>query len=216
MSRHTVCLPSITFNSKTQAVEYFKKMLDRYRDGEELSQDDDVILFELLQRHPEAAEKIGEGVKCFYRSKSLIHPTSCFHIERIDGTATDFSYATCISGNASSLAQQFYEACRFAVSEKLIHEKGRLFKEAGGTMRCAKTGVEITIHEAEYRHTMPKFREIVMNFIKKHKININSELVTRGKDMQYIVKFADNNIENLFKTYHDSESKLAMFKKYVR
>jgi hypothetical protein len=196
-------------------MKYFKEMLNRYRDGEEISQDDDVILFELLQRHPEADEKIGEGVKCFYRSKSIIHPTSCFHIVRTDGTCTDFSYVSCISGRSSTLPQQFYEACRYAVSENLINDKKRLFGEAGGTMRCTKTGDVITINESDYRHTTPKFREIVRNFIAVHKITISPEMISCGSDLQYVVKFKDSKIENLFKCYHKSISELAMFKKNI-
>ena len=90
MARQTVDLPSISFKSKSEATAYFKKMLNRYHDGDELNPDDDAILFELLQRHPEMDDKIGAGVKRFYRDKSPIHPTSCFHLERIDGTTTDF------------------------------------------------------------------------------------------------------------------------------
>ena len=91
MTYKTVNLPSITFKSKSAAIEYFKEMLNRYNDGDELSSNDDEILFELLQCHPEMEGKIGVGVNRFYRDNSPIHPTSCFHIERIDGTTTDFS-----------------------------------------------------------------------------------------------------------------------------
>lgn len=216
MARQSVDLPSMSFKSKSDAAAYFKEMLSRYRDGEELNRDDDAILFELLQRHPEVNDKIGVGVKRFYRDKSPIHPTSCFHLERIDGTTTDFSYPTCISGNASSISQQFYEACRYAVSEELIHKKDMLFKQAGGTMRCEKTGAEITIHNAEYRHTAPKFRELVRDFIIEFKINISPDQLSYGSDMQYVVKFEDKNIENLFKKYHAAKSHLGMFKKYER
>jgi hypothetical protein len=216
MAKQTINLPSITFMSKKDAKAYFQNMLNRYRDKDILSTEDDTILFELLQRHPEAAEKIGVGVKRFYRSRSNIHPTSCFHLERFDGTTTDFSYVSCISGNAATLEQQFYEACRYAVANKLICQKEQLFLEAGGTMKCAKTGTPITIDNAEYRHTEPSFREIVRDFIADNHITIISTMLTHGTDMQYIVKFADLGVESLFKSYHTAKSNLAMFKKYSR
>lgn len=216
MACQTVDLPSISFKSKSEATAYFKWMLNQYQDGDELNPDDDTILFELLQRHPEMDDKIGVGVKRFYRDKSPIHPTSCFHLERIDGTTTDFSYPSCISGNTSTLSQQFYEACRYAVSEELIHQKEKLFIEAGGIMLCTKTGVQITIHDAEYRHTSPKFRELVKDFISEFNITISPAQLSYGSDMQYVVKFEDKNIENLFKKYHAVKSHLAMFKKYER
>lgn len=212
---HTVDLHSICFTTKKEAKDFFKNMLNRYEDGEELTSDDDSILFELLQRHPESDEKIGVGVNRFYRSKSAIHLTSCFHIERTDGTCTDFSYISCVSGYASTLPQQFYEACRYAVSENLINEKKKLFRDADGIMRCTKTGAVITIHEADYRHTTPKFREIVRDFIVSYNITISPGMISCGLDMQYVVKFTDQKIENLFKTYHASNSKLAMFKNNI-
>lgn len=216
MTRQQVNLPSKTFKSKSDATAYFKEMLNRYNDGDELNSDDDTILFELLQRHPEADDKIGVGVKRFYRAKSPIHPTSCFHIERYDGTTTDFSYPSCISGNTASLSQQFYEACRFAVSQDLIKQKERLFKDSGGTMICEKTGANITINEADYRHTSPRFREIVRDFIKQYNITISPDLVTHSRDMQYVVRFVDSNIESLFKKYHATKAHLGMYKKYER
>lgn len=216
MAGQPVDLPSVSFKSKSEATAYFKEMLNRYNDGDELNADDDAILFELLQRHPEASDKIGVGVKRIYRDRTPFHPTSCFHIERTDGTTTDFSYPSCISGNTSSLAQRFYEACRFAVSQDLIKQKEKLFKEAGGIMTCKKTGAEITINEADYRHTTPKFREIVGNFITEYNITISPALVTDSTDMQYVVRFVDSNIESLFKKYHAGKAHLAMFKKYVR
>ncbi|MBI5656730.1 MAG: DCL family protein [Geobacter sp.] len=215
MARQTVELPSITFQSKTVATAFFRRMLNRYRDGEELTQDDDAILFELLQRHPDA-EKIGVGVKLFYRDKTPDYPTSCFHIERIDGSTTDFSYPTCISATSSTLAQQFYEACRNAVSENLTRQKNTLFKEAGGKMRCSKTGDIITIDEADYRHTTPKFREIVSDFITENNITISPEMVTSSADMQYATRFVDLKIKDLFVRYHTARANLAMFRKHER
>jgi hypothetical protein len=216
MPSKTVDLHSISFKSKTEAIAYFKDMLHRYQDGDELTYDDGAILLELLQRHPDADDKIGVGVKHFYRDKALIYPTSCFHLERTDGIKTDFSYRDCISGNASTLAQQFSQACHYAVSEKLISKKEQLFKEAGGTLKCKKTGAQITINEAEYRHTSPSFQEIVKNFIAENNITITPDLVTRSVDMQYVTSLVDSNIESLFKIYHASKANLEMFKKYER
>ena len=210
----SVDLPSISFKSKSEATSYFKDMLNRYRDGEILTPEDDAILFELLQRHPEADDKIGVGVKIFYRERSPIHPTSCFHLERHDGITTDFSYISCIRGFTSSLAQQFYEACRYSVSDKLTRQKAKLFKEAGGTMKCSKTGLHIAIKEANYCHTEPKFRDIVIGFILENKVIVHTSMIASGSDMQYVVKFADSKIENLFRDYHENKANMAIFKKY--
>ncbi|MBK5509776.1 DCL family protein [Pseudomonas sp. TH15] len=85
MPAKPVVLPSRTFATQGEATAFFKAMLARYGDGEFLNSDDEDILYELLQRHPEADEKIGAGVQAFYRQRSPDHPTSCFHVLRVDG-----------------------------------------------------------------------------------------------------------------------------------
>lgn len=95
-------LPSKRFGSKSEAMCYFSAMLQRYKDGEGINAFDDLLLFELLQRHPQAHEKMGVGIKRFYRDRSPTHPSSCFHLERYDGTTTDFSYRLCLSSAAPS------------------------------------------------------------------------------------------------------------------
>lgn len=66
MARQAVCLPSRLFKSKSEAIAYFKEMLGRYHDGEELNSNDDELLFELIQGHPEMEKKVGLGVKHFF------------------------------------------------------------------------------------------------------------------------------------------------------
>ena len=127
-----------------------------------------------------------------------------------------FSYRTCISGNSPTLTQQFYDACRYSVSERLIRQKEKLFDEAGGNMICQTTGCTISIHESEYRHTLPRFRDIVKNFISEFNIIISPIQISHGSDMQYVVEFADSGLKKLFDKYHAEKSNLAMFKKYER
>ena len=134
MASHPIILPSIKFKSKSDAKVFFKNMLNRYHDGDEVNSIDDQILFEVIQRHPEATEKIGGGIKRFYREKSNSHPTSCFHLERYDGSTTDFSVPSCISSKKPTVEQAFYEACRTAVTHNLIIKKEEKFKS--GVVRC--------------------------------------------------------------------------------
>lgn len=132
-----VVLPSISFPTKKKATNFFKEMLNRYVDGQEIEPSDHILLYELLLRHPTAADKIGKGVKRFFRQKSHDHPTSCFHLERIDDMPTDFSYIECISSFDPTLEQYFYRACRQSVSEILTTKKNELFDIRN--VRCSKT-----------------------------------------------------------------------------
>lgn len=87
-----VQLKSLCFRTVGEATAYYKEMLNRYPLGAELSAVDAAHLYELLERHPEAADKIGRGVAAIYVAGSPDHATRCFWIRRVDGTRIDFSY----------------------------------------------------------------------------------------------------------------------------
>lgn len=89
--RIPVNLPSKQFATKKQAREFFTEMLHRYEDEMIVNEADYKFLIELLSLHPEANEKIGIGVRRFYRRISE-EGTPCFYLERTDGTNDDFSF----------------------------------------------------------------------------------------------------------------------------
>ncbi len=84
---------------KGDAVDHFKAMLARYRDGSRVSDSTDhsdlASLLEVYDSVLDAGEptKAGVGVSHFERRKDRDHPgnTSCFFVVRTDGTSIDFS-----------------------------------------------------------------------------------------------------------------------------
>ena len=208
-------LPHKVFSTKKEATQFFKEMLENYNDGDTVSSiDDDNILFDLIQRHPEVNEKVGIGINYFYRDQSPDHPTSCFHIKRNDGSSTDFSIKTCINSANPTLLQDFYSACRTAVSSKLIEEKRQIF--SNGEVPCSITGELVTSDNSEYRHTQPRFRDMVNNFIIEEKLEISSDMIVENADMQYITSFKDKVLANKFNTFHTANANLEIVKKFVR
>lgn len=83
------------FPRKTDALAFLKVMLNRYRPGDTVGAEDKAFLLEALRRHPDAASKIGCGVKSF-EIRSADYGTQCFWILRVDGTDERFSYKSCI------------------------------------------------------------------------------------------------------------------------
>ncbi|MBW9113671.1 DCL family protein [Rhizobium cauense] len=83
------------FPRKTDALAFLKVMLNRYKPGQAVSDVDGAFLFEALKRHPEAATKIGSGLKGF-EVRSADYGTQCFWILRADGSEERFSYRSCI------------------------------------------------------------------------------------------------------------------------
>ena len=204
-----VVLPSKSFDKKGDATAFFSSMLKKYKDGEKVSNEDDKLLFELLQRHPE--DKISEGVDYFYRDKAKDYPTSCFHIKRVNGESTDFSMKDCINAKEQTLEQFFYKACRSSVTQILTNEKNDKFKN--GVVHCSLNSEVLSKNEAAYKHTIPKFRSIVEKFIKKHDLSISREMFLDNKDMQYATEFSNERINNDFINFHQEIARLEMFKK---
>lgn len=96
----TISLPNgRTWTKKGDAVEHFKTMLAKYRDGSRIADaTDHSDLASLLGVYDsvltaDEPTKAGAGVSHFERRKDQDHPgqTSCFFVVRTDGTSIDFS-----------------------------------------------------------------------------------------------------------------------------
>lgn len=202
-------LPSKRFAKRDDAIQFFRAMLHRYRDGEQVNDEDSLLLNELLQRLPD--EKIGVGVQHFYRARNPEQPTSGFHVMRLDGKATDFSFMKCIDGKKSEPYDYYYRACRFAVSHYLTRTKNALFE--AGPVPCSVSGELVTKETSEYRHTTPTFTELINRFAAERALEIDWSMFTPDRDMQYNVRFQDPAIEQAFVAFHMANSQMAIFRK---
>jgi hypothetical protein len=61
----------MAFKSKSEALRFFKEMLNRYSNKQEIGEEDSKLLMSNLERHPDAQEKIGCGVKRFFRHSRI-------------------------------------------------------------------------------------------------------------------------------------------------
>ncbi|HAS6313649.1 TPA: DCL family protein [Vibrio vulnificus] len=207
-------LPSIKFDSKREAITFFKEMLNKYEDRETLNDTDTVYLYELLMRHPKLGDKWLVGIKRFYKDKAKDYPTKCFHLERVDDSTSDFSYLDCINGTDRTPFNNFYNACRSAISERLIKEKTEIFKF--GNVHCFKTGELLSINDCEYRHVEIPFKEIIDRFIQAKDLTISNDLIVEDADMQYATRFKSIDLAREFDAHHKSIAVLKCFKKYVK
>jgi len=83
------------FAKQEDALLFCKIMLAKYRPDEWVSEFDAQFLTELLKRHPDADDKIGNGVHHFEVMRADFN-TKCFAVVRRDGSRVDFSYIVCI------------------------------------------------------------------------------------------------------------------------
>lgn len=91
-----IVLPSHTFETQGAAKTYFGDMLKRYKPGDRVKTEDAECLEGLLQRHPNAMEKIGVGIDHF-EVQSADFGSQCFRVVRTDGTWARFSYNVCVA-----------------------------------------------------------------------------------------------------------------------
>jgi hypothetical protein len=171
-------------------------MLAKYRNGEDANEQDSQFLRNLLERHPEAHQKIGCGVKRFFRD-STDEGTDCFWLERDDGTTTDFSYKSCVNAKGKSLYQEFAEACRQAVQTYLDAAKREHFEKHGnaeGKVPCEVTGELVAPYESHLDHKKPMtFQVIVATYIAARKIEIRSDMLSIPQDAQFVTTFVNED-----------------------
>lgn len=97
MPAKPISFGSLHFAKKGDAAAYLKDMLNRYEVGDKVGADDTRVLMAALALHPEAAVKVGCGIKHF-SVRSADFGTKCFWVNRTDGSTEKFSYASCIYG----------------------------------------------------------------------------------------------------------------------
>ncbi|WP_354258788.1 DCL family protein [Bradyrhizobium sp. F1.13.3] len=114
----------MSFARKGDPAEHFRQILYRRETGVALAEPDATHVYWLLERPPEAAAKIGVGVKEFGTRKSMYN-TRCFEIRRIDGSTTDFSVKPCLDDKAPSA---FAETLRTEVVEDIKQMKWEFFR----------------------------------------------------------------------------------------
>lgn len=217
MARHSVTLGEprseyrTEFRTKEAAMLFFREMLGRYGNGETVGERDAALLLLLLERHPEVLQKVGCGVKRFYRAATP-KGTDCFWLERDDGTVTDFSFKSCVDARGKTLFQEFAEACREAIQSDLDQRKKDHFAKHGdseGKVECEITGKKVAIYESHLDHKKPTtFEVIVHTFVAAHKLEIRPEMLNRPGDGEFAVTFVDKELERSFKSYHAEVAKL--------
>lgn len=214
MAKQPIVLNGVEFKFQKDAIEYFKCMLNRYGNGETVTEFDSDVLMSLLERHPKADKKIGCGVKRFYKDRTDM-PTSCFWVERKDGSKTDFSYLTALRAKSKSLYQEFMEACRNSVKDDLRLTKMHFFEkyaDKNGKVECDITGEKIAFNESHIDHKKPlTFQVLVNTFIAANDIQIIPEMFSH-QDAQFQTTFTDPDLKGKFVRYHHKVAQLRIIK----
>jgi len=176
----------INFNMK----DYIKNnILNVYEDGKDLSNDDFLIMIDVLKEHPSYEDKARGGVIRMW-VETTMYGNKCFHLERQDGTKTDFSYLKCF--NPSSHRTDYLKACRKAVEPIIIDFKNKAY---------GKLGKEVHVdHDLPY-----PFIKIARMFANIH--SLDDIKIKRG-DNKLGVEFEDKELEKEWIVFHNKYAKL--------
>jgi hypothetical protein len=201
------------FNSKKDALNYFKRILNSYEIGEELTGNDLNDVLSLLKTHPRVKEMTGVGVKTIQVSKLKKFKGKAFNLIRVDGTTEFFSYTKRINSPKTDFSK-FREACRGAIQSDLTKVKQDHFIKYAkeGRVKCQETNELVKYEELSIDHRQPNtFSIIVDRFVELNGLDL-------GK-VEYVLvdgaphKLADENIEKSFKEYHKLKANLRLVKK---
>ncbi len=205
MVRIPVKVGPLSFATKGEASEYFRAILYRYKIGQRIPDSDATKLDWLLERHSEAADKIGAGVDHF-GVRNAIYGTRCFEVVRVDGTATDFSFKNCVDGKAPSAQAQVLDALRAAVTPDILDKKRAWFAahgDVGGKVACSTTGAMVSFEESHADHAPPRpFGTLAVAFLRARGITPSLDLVTPSSDNQYQPRLADPQLEKDWVSFH--------------
>jgi hypothetical protein len=207
-----------SFNTQAEAIAFFKKMLNRYKPRERVTADDCSDISALLMRHHEYATKVGVGVDHF-EVMMTEHGSQCFRIVRVDGTGTDFSYLTCIRGQAPTVKQEVSQAFRQVVKFDLYKARDEFFathKDKDGLIACAATGERISRDDAHMDHRAPMtFEVLVTTFLCSKGMTWDDVPITTGQDNQVSAELTDNELREAFRAYHNRTARLDYVKNTV-
>lgn len=221
MPGHRICLGEpgdedfLEFPTKAKAIEFFRAMLNRYHAGTPIPEPDSTYLLNLLERHPRAQQKFGDGILHFFK-KMTDQGTFCFWLKRKGGSETDFSFYDCVSGKGKSPLQEFSEACRAAVEPELALKKVQFFEERGDAEKkvaCEITGERIAIYESHLDHKKPlTFQVIVHTFLTANAVDLAQVALKRPGDGEHKITFEDDALAERFRVYHRALAQLRIVK----
>ncbi|MFI9019159.1 DUF3223 domain-containing protein [Streptomyces griseus] len=152
------------YATKKARQEAVQAVLGRYGLGQDVDQeDDDLLLRDLLDMHPDAAEKVGPGVDRF-----RIIPTPRGHHKGpeavlVDGNKVAFSYQKCL--DAPTHRQRVLDAMRTEIQAQAntYYES----RKASNTLVSDESGQSLApadVHVSYFQG--PRFHDIAMDFVQ--------------------------------------------------
>jgi hypothetical protein len=212
--RIPITLAGMTYPTKKAAIAKIREILHGNELETPITGEDHQFLMDLIERHPEALYKIGDGVDYFkvkLNSPVGWRPTSGFWIKRIDGSEMDFSYKSCLDQKTKTLEKQLYDACREAIREDLMHAKSWYFEKYQDEDRkvvCELSGEKVGWKQAEIDHIAPFTFKVVfhafLDILDATGNKIDAGWLTSRNDARLVTEFLNDDIRKMWVKFHNN------------
>ncbi|WP_326611524.1 DCL family protein [Streptomyces scopuliridis] len=201
------------FRTKEAVRDRCRAIRDRYQGHPQvIGEDDDRFLRDLLALHPDYEFKKGHGITGFTVIRNDEHGTYGFAVMRVDRTAIDFSWNTCL--NPPTPRQKVLGCLRRAVKEQVVSHRDAVF--AAGPVTCAITGVPIASkHEAHVDHHTPTFAQIAEAFIAAQGGPDAFRISDDIPDGFSHAELADKELESVWQDHHQEVAVLRVVTKFA-
>ena len=212
-----VSLDTFHWATKTEALKAFRVLLNNggYGIGDRIvAPDDERMLYEALERHPDATEKEGVGVDYFYVGETRQDAAAFvrkdargFWIRRTDGSTVDFSYQTAIGGrNAKTDAK---EAMRLAVQGTRLKFRDDLY-DSRAPVLSSISGDPITARaDAHVIYANPEWAQLTYRFAQTQGGWKNIKVTAGGGTAAQVGgRFADPAVEQSWVVFHSAHANL--------
>ncbi len=200
------------FKYKKDALLYFKTILNSYKFGESLSEEDLKSVSSLVNKSKADDERVKTGIKDIKIGK-VQYGTKCFEVIFNNGAIDTFSYILAINGKRKPLTK-FTIACRNAIQDDLHRVKQIYFDlySEKGKVKCQETRILSFWTELNVDHRQPNTLSIIIDrFIELNKIDIKG--IEYEKDQNNRILFSDKDLEKKFREYHKEKANLRIVRK---
>jgi len=189
------------FPTQKALKERIRRVIDETPLGGSVAADDYEFVRSLLDRHPDADQKVGCGVVDLEVDRAKQYDSICFYLVRSDGTRTDFSWPECIT--PSTAMDMFKSAARNTIAAHKMNFKVKFFTEHHRP-RCPDSGEPISLGWSNVDHAGEwPFERIVTEFVAEQRIDVEAIAFTgKRQDNTFLTEFADDNLRDAFLDYH--------------
>jgi hypothetical protein len=205
------------FKTKKEALLFYKEILNKYSFADILSSNDKDAILDLI-KYDESFEIDFIATQNDYflevvRIGKAQFNTKCFEIIWNDGLEEFISYTQIINRHQTNNKLYFVKACRNCIQDDLRRVKQKYFdsNSTKGKVKCQETSEFLKWEDLVVDHRQPNtFSVIVDRFLEVRSIFIDE---VEYKEVNNILYFKDEILNNEFKEYHKEKAILRVVKK---